>query len=106
MFPQLAFVQLLLASSSVRVTSPRGSLLHPNEAKYVCAECLVAGLESGKSKSKCIAKLLVPHLLFGCACPHPDWPLLSLVLGLHGNLNQQYTSTAVVVRQDKVLRAR
>ena len=106
MFPQLAFVQLLLASSSVRVTSPRGSLLHPNEAKYVCAECLVAGLELGKSKSECIAKSLVPRLLFGCACPCRDWLLLSSVLGLRGNLVQQNASLAVMSRHDKVLSTR
>ena len=95
-FSQLAFVPLLLASSSVRVTLPRGSWLHPKVAKYSCTKCLVAGLELGRSESECIAKLLVPRLLFGRACPCRDWLLLSSVLGLRGNLVQQNASLAVM----------
>ena len=96
MFSQLAFVQLLLVSSSVRVTSPCGLWLCPNVAKYLCTKCLVAGHELGRSKSEHIAKLLVPRLLFGRACLHLDWLLLSLVLRPHGNPDQQYASPAVM----------
>ena len=106
MFSQLAFVQLLLASSSVHVTLPRGSRPRPEMAKYSCTKCLVAGLELGRSKYECIAKLLVSRLLFGHACPRRDWLSLSLVLGPCGNLVQQNASLAVMSRHDEVLSAR
>ena len=73
--------------------------------KYSCAKCLVAGLELGRSESECVAKLSVSRLLFGRACLHCDWSLLSLVLGPRGSLVRQNTSPAVMSRHEEVLSA-